>query len=69
MSTEPDQTPEEAAAADADRLDEIHDHVEQVREQAAADLEPGGAGRMFTDAGVRTQVEEDGDTEHPLADR
>ncbi|MBX3286228.1 MAG: hypothetical protein R2746_15185 [Acidimicrobiales bacterium] len=69
MSTDPEPTPEEAAAADAERLDDIHDRVEQLRERAEDDLEPGGEGRMFADAGVRTQVEEEGDTEHPLADR
>jgi hypothetical protein len=55
--------------ADEERLDELGEEIEATRRKAAADLEPGGAGRMFTDEGVERQVEAQGDTEHPPADR
>ena len=57
------------ADVEAARLRQLHDDIEAVRERAHDDLEVGGEGRTFTDAGVAAQVEHEGDTEHPLADR
>lgn len=52
-----------------ERLDDLGDEIRATREKAEDDLEPGGSGRIFADQGVREQVEHEGDTEHPLADR
>jgi hypothetical protein len=52
-------------AAEQERLDDLGQQIERTAERARDDLEPGGPGRTFTDAGVAAQVEEEGDTEHP----
>jgi hypothetical protein len=52
-----------------EELDELEEGIDDVRQQAADDLEPGGEGRALADLGVREQVRETGDTHHPLADR
>lgn len=54
--------------AERQRLDDLGHRIEDTREHAEADLDVGGAGRTFTDEGVRRQVEAEGDTEHPPAD-
>jgi hypothetical protein len=66
-----DDAPDQGAGSNLDpdaeqqRIDELGDRIEATRERAADDLEPGGPGRTFTDAGVAAQVEDEGDTEHP----
>lgn len=40
----------------------------EAEERLEEDLEPGGEGRTFADLGVRTQVEQQGDTDHPTGD-
>ena len=67
MSDSTQDPPEDVT--DADRLDDLADRIEATRKKAAEDLEIGGEGRTFADEGVRRQVEEKGDTEHPPGDR
>ncbi len=59
--SEPHLDPEK----EQERLDDLGERIERTTERAADDLEPGGSGRTFTDAGVSAQVEDEGDTEHP----
>ena len=73
MDTDPTPEPETGSHLDpeveAQRLDELRERNEEVAKKAKEDLEIGGAGRTFVDSGVRAQVEADGDTHHPPADR
>lgn len=75
-STDPSTTdpttiaaPEPHAALDVEaekeRLADLGRRDAELAAKAEADLEVGGAGRTFTDAGVRSQVEDGGDTAHP----
>ncbi len=54
--------------AEQDRIDALAAEAAKVEADAGADLEPGGAGRIFADRGVRADVAEDGDTDTPPAD-
>ncbi len=53
--------------AEEARLDDLGKRIAATRKKAHEDLE--GSGRTFADQGVRAQVEADGDTAHPPADR
>lgn len=70
-----DDTPERTddghldVEAERERLERLRRTEQEVERQAADDLTMGGPGRTFSDSGVRAQVEDEGDTEHPLADR
>ena len=55
-------------AAGKERLDELGEEIEATRRRAEDDLEVGGQRRTFADQGVREQVAEHGDTEHPTGD-
>jgi hypothetical protein len=61
-------TPLDPEAEEA-RLEELGKQIEDTAERAHEDLDIGGSGRTFADEGVRSQVEVDGDTRHPPADR
>lgn len=65
-----DAAPEAALDVDAeqDRIDDLAADAAQVGADAEADLEPGGAGRIFADRGVQADVAQDGDTDTPPAD-
>lgn len=52
----------EAGDEGSDRLDQLGEEIAKTRQQAADDLEPGGAGRIFSDTGTARQVEAHGDT-------
>lgn len=54
---------------DEQRLEDLGERIEATRRKAAEDLEVGGKGRTFADEGVSRQVEAEGDTQHPPADR
>jgi hypothetical protein len=65
--------PEPHQALDIDhereRLADLHARDEALARKAHEDLDVGGSGRIYADPGVHAQVEEHGDTDHPLADR
>ena len=55
--------------AERQRLEDLREAIQETEWHAADDLLVGRKGRMFADEGVARQVEAEGDTEHPLADR
>lgn len=51
------------------RLADLKARDEALARKAHEDLDIGGSHRIYADPGVHAQVEESGDTHHPLADR
>jgi len=66
----PPDPPSTGAEPDPEQvLEDLGKHIAEARKKAHDDLDMGGRGRTFADEGVSRQVENDGDTSHPLPDR